>query len=187
MIGLDGDTPGIRQGPFLPDAQGLPGLTHIVAGKHFTRCADIHALGLRRRDCHGVDIRIIQTRLDVRPGVATVQAAEDTVDFYAGPDNAMIVRSTMTLVTKGVPIEHSWAMSTANFSHSQSTIPRAIDPRRARAGKENTGSTGRWPVTRSSAHRPARQCAPTAPRHRGSRTAVSSTCENGLCLRRMSD
>src|SRR5215471_11232978 len=46
IISLDGDTPGIGQGPFLPDAQGLPGLTHVIAGKHFTRCTGIHALGL---------------------------------------------------------------------------------------------------------------------------------------------
>src|SRR5271165_2948067 len=41
IIGLDRDATGIGQRPFPLDAQGLPGLTQIVAGKHFARCAGI--------------------------------------------------------------------------------------------------------------------------------------------------
>jgi hypothetical protein len=48
-------------------------------------------LGLRRRDRHGVNVRVIQTRLEVRPTVSTVEAAEDAIDFYPGPDDTMIV------------------------------------------------------------------------------------------------
>src|SRR2546425_1086149 len=82
------------RGPDLPElAPDLaPGLAHIIAGKYFPRCAGIHALGVRRRDRHSVDIRIIQTRLDVRPGVSAIQAAEDAVNFYPCPDHARIVR-----------------------------------------------------------------------------------------------
>jgi hypothetical protein len=48
-------------------------------------------LGLRRRDRHGVNVRVIQTRLEVRPTVSAVEAAEDAIDFYPGPDDTMIV------------------------------------------------------------------------------------------------
>src|SRR5271167_3430754 len=91
IIGLDHDPTGVGQRPFLLDTQGLPGVAQIIADKHFPRCAGIYALGLRRRDRAGVNVRIIQTRLKVRPRVATVQAAEDAVNFYPCPDTRRIV------------------------------------------------------------------------------------------------
>jgi hypothetical protein len=91
IIGLDHHAAGIGQRPFLLDTQGLPGFAQIAAGKHFACCAGIEALGLRRSDRHGVNIRVIQTRLEVRPSVSTVQAAEDAIDFYPCPDHTMIV------------------------------------------------------------------------------------------------
>src|SRR5205085_11473469 len=84
-------TAGIGERPFLPDLQGLPGLAQVAADEHFARRAGIEALGLRRRDRYGVNVRIIQTRLEVSPSVAAVHAAEDAVDFHPCPDNTMIV------------------------------------------------------------------------------------------------
>src|SRR5207237_4773188 len=37
IVSLDGNTSGIRQRPFLLDAQSLPGLAHLLAGKSFQR------------------------------------------------------------------------------------------------------------------------------------------------------
>ena len=117
IIGLDHDPAGLGQRPFLLDAQRLPGVAQIIADKHFPRYAGVYALGLRRPDRHGVNIRVLQTRLEVRPRVATVQAAEDAVNFYPCQTRKGSSGSTTTPVTKGVPIEHSRAMSRGNFSH----------------------------------------------------------------------
>ena len=38
-----------------------------------------------------MNIRVIQTRLKVRPCVSTVEAAEDAINFHPCPDHAMIV------------------------------------------------------------------------------------------------
>jgi len=38
-----------------------------------------------------MNVRIIQTRLKVRPTVPAVQAAEHAVDLHSGPDDTMIV------------------------------------------------------------------------------------------------
>jgi hypothetical protein len=55
------------------------------------RCRHIYALGLRRRDRHGVNVRVIQTRLQVRPRIPAIQAAEDAVNFYPCPHYSTIV------------------------------------------------------------------------------------------------
>src|ERR1700736_4117173 len=82
IIDLDHDATGIGQRPFLLDTQGLPGFAQIAARKHFACCAGISALGLCGRDRHGVNIRVIQPLLEVRPSHSSVQAAENAIDFY---------------------------------------------------------------------------------------------------------
>src|SRR5437763_6754922 len=96
IIGLDRHAARIGQRPFLFDAQGPPGFAQIVTGKHFACCAGVEALGLRRCDRHGVNVRIIQTRLEVRPRIPTVHAAEDAINFHPSPDNTMIIQPTST-------------------------------------------------------------------------------------------
>jgi hypothetical protein len=91
IVRLDRYAAGIRQRPFLLDTQGLPGVAQIMADKDFARRAGVKAPARRRRDRQGVNVRIIQTCLKVRPTVPAVQAAEYAVDLHSGPDDPMIV------------------------------------------------------------------------------------------------
>lgn len=38
-----------------------------------------------------MDVRVVQSRFQVRPGVSAIHAAEHAVDFYRSPDDTMIV------------------------------------------------------------------------------------------------
>ena len=185
IVGLDRDAAGIGQRPFLPDLQGLPGVAEIVADKHFARRAGIEALGLRRRDRHGVNVRVIQTRLEVRPGVPAVHAAEDAVDFHPGPDDTMIVGVDDEAGHEGYADRAFRGDVDGQFLPLPSPVPRAIDPGRARAGEENIG------IDRVDGQRPDRRQGPIGadalpPRpaivaHEQARIAAG---ENGMRLRR---
>ena len=48
-------------------------------------------LGCVGANRHGVNVRIVQTGLKVRPSVPAVEAAEDAVNFYPSKDSTMIV------------------------------------------------------------------------------------------------
>jgi hypothetical protein len=86
-----------------------------------------------RRDRHGVNIRVIQTRLRVSPpsrlrNTPSISTPAQTVRWSSG--------STITLVTTDVPMEHSRAMSTANFSQ------------RCPPSRERQTAAGRVPANR---------------------------------------
>src|SRR6266481_4320054 len=157
IIGLDRHAAGIGQRPFLLDTQGLPALTQIAAGKHFACCAGVEALGLCGRDRHGVNIRVIQTRLEVRPSVSTVQAAEDAVDFHPCPDHTMIVGVHDDAGHEGYANRALPGDVHSQFLPLLSAISRAIDRSRARAGKENIG------INRVDGQRPDRWHTPIGP------------------------
>src|SRR6266478_1137683 len=191
IIGLNHQATGIGQRPFLLDTQGLPGFAQIAAGKHFACCAGIEALGLRRRDRHGVNVRIIQTRLKVRPSVSTVEAAEDAIDFYPCPDNIMIVGVHYDAGHEGYADGALPGDVHSQFLPLPSPISRAIDRSRARAGKENIGidrvdgqRPDRW-------HRPIGPIGADAPPPRPSIAAHEqariATWENGMRLGGMGD
>src|SRR5437762_9492546 len=119
-----------------------------------------------------MNIRVIQTRLKVRPSVPTVEAAEDAIDFYPCPDNTMIVGIHDDAGHEGYANGALPGDVYSQFLPLQSAISRTIDRSRARAGKENIG------INRVDGQGPDRWHSPIGadalpPRtlHRGSRTA----------------
>src|SRR5208282_91971 len=188
IIGLYHQATGIGQRPFLLDAQGLPGLAQIVTDKHFACRAGIDALGLRRRDRHGVNVRIIQTRLKVRPSIPTVEAAEDAVNFHPRPDHAMIVGVDDDAGDEGCADRALPGEVYSQFLPMQPAIARAIDRSRARAGKENIR------INRVDGQRPdhwesriGADTLPPRPAIAANEQARIAACENGMRLGGMGD
>src|SRR6266481_5217780 len=101
-----------------------------------------------------MNIRVVQTRLEVRPGVSAVQAAEDAIDFHPCPDHSMIVGVHYDAGHEGYANGALPGDVHSQFLPPQSPIPRAIDRSRARAGKENIG------VNRVDGQRPDRRHSP---------------------------
>src|SRR5229473_5897589 len=183
IIGLDHKATGIGQRPFLPDFQRLPIVAQIVADKHFARRAGVEALGLCRRDRHGVNIRVIQTALKVRPTVSTVQTAEDAVDFYPCPDNTMIVGVYDDSGHKGYADGALRGDVYGQFLPLPSPVSRTVDPGRARTGEENLG------INRVDGERPDRwqipvgaDALPPRPAIVAREQARIATCKNGMRL-----
>src|SRR6516165_1030166 len=189
IIGLDRHAAGIGQRPFLLDAQGLPGLAQIVADKHFACRTRIDALALCGRDRHGVNVRIVQTGLKVRPGVPTVAAAEDAVDFYPGPNHSMIVGVDDEAGHEGFANRTLAGGVYRQLLPVPSAVARAIDPGRAGTGEENIG------IDRVDGQRPDRwqspigadDALPPQPAIVAREQAGVATCENGMRLRGMGD
>src|SRR5271155_4689566 len=188
IIGLDHHAAGIGQRPFLLDAQSLPGIAEIAAGKHFARCAGIEALGLRRRNRHRVNVRVVQTRLEVRPSVPTVEAAEDAVNFNPCPDNPMIVGVHDDAGDEGSANRALAGEVYSQFLPVQSPISRAIDPGGTRTGEENIR------IDRVDGQRPDRwqspigaDALPPRPSIVAHEQARIATCDNGMRVCGMGD
>src|SRR5580704_13306192 len=188
LVGLDRHTAGIGQRPFFLYAQGLPSVAQIVADKHFARRAGIEALGLRRRNRDGVNVRIIQTPFKVRPSVPTVEAAKDAVNFYPCPDNTMIAGVDDDAGDEGGANGALAGEVYSQFLPLLSPISRAIERSRARAGKENIG------IDRVDGQRPNRRQSPIGADALPPRPAIVAheqariaTRENGMRLIGMGD
>ncbi len=91
IVGLHGEAARVGERPLRLDAHGLPRVAQVHAGEHLAVRARVDALGLGPGDGHGVDVRIVQARLQTRPRVAAVAAPEHAVDLDAGPHRAVIV------------------------------------------------------------------------------------------------
>jgi len=102
-----------------------------------------------------VNVRVVQTRLEVRPRIPAVEAAKDAVNFDRRPDNAVIVGVDDDGGHEGYANRTLRGDLYRQFFPVQSAISRAIDPSRARAGKENVG------VNRVNGQRPYRRHRPT--------------------------
>src|SRR5687768_3366248 len=75
----------------------------------------------------------------MRPGLSTIQAAEHSIDFDAGPDGMMVARINQHA-------GHKWRPDGALPNHVYrqllpmlTPVTRAIDPCGFRAGEENAG------------------------------------------------
>ena len=130
----------------------------------------------------------VQTRLEVRPRVPTVEAAEDAVNFDPRPDNAMIVGVHDDAGHKGCANGALPGEVYTQFLPVLSPISRAIDRSRARAGKENIG------IDRVDGQRPDRwqspigaDALPPRPSIAAHEQARIATCENGMRLFGMGD
>jgi hypothetical protein len=74
----------------LADAQALPALAGVGAGKDFAGGAGQHRLGLGRPDRHIVDVGIVQPAGDAGPGLSTVEAPAHAIHLDARPHDVMI-------------------------------------------------------------------------------------------------
>jgi len=126
---------------------------------------------------HGVNVRIVQTGLKVRPSVPAVEAAEDAVNFYPRKDNKMIVRVDVDTGHKGRANRALPGDVHRQFLPVQSTVARAIDPSGARAGKENIG------INRVDGQRPDRRQSPIGADALPPRPAVVAHEQAGIATR----
>src|SRR5438067_723904 len=150
--------------------------------------AGIKPLGLRRRDRHGVNVRVIQTRLEASPGIPAVHAAEDAVDFHPCPNDTVIVGIDDEAGHEGYADRTLRCDVDGQFLPLPSAVPRTVDPGWAGAGKENVG------IDRVDRQRPDRRQGPLDADALPPRAAVVAheqarvaACKNGMRLRGMGD
>jgi hypothetical protein len=122
----------------------------------------------------------------MRPGVSPVAAAKDSVDFHSGPDHTMIVGVDDKTGHEGLADRTFPSRVDCQLLPVLSEISRAIDPSRARAGKENIGIDrvdGQRPDCRQNSIRV--DALPLRPAIAAHEQACIATCENGMRLRGM--
>jgi hypothetical protein len=130
-----------------------------------------------------VNVRVIQTGLEVRPRFPAVEAAEDAVDFHPGPDDTMVVGIDDEAGHEGNTDRALPGDVYGQFLPVPSAVPRTVDRGRARAGEENIG------INRVDGQRPDRRqgavgadALPPRPAIAAREQARIAAGENGLRL-----